>query len=213
MTFLKTLLTAIGMFALLGTAVQASSLEQIKAASFELYRDDHAICSGQFISKNEFLTAAHCLKDNKDHKYFILVEGDGITTKYDLLPKIVSVEYDAASLTLVSKTAEFPFVDVADKSIKLFLGQDVILAGFPDVEDYFVISNGVYQGTVPMPEAFKVENGEDQYSVLLYAIPGSSGSGLYTKTLDGYFLIGTEHGGPDMFMNFTSTIEGVLYVK
>jgi hypothetical protein len=54
---MKSLLSIVGAALLLTTPVaQASTLEQIKASTFELWEDGRAICTGQFVTPTLFMT-------------------------------------------------------------------------------------------------------------------------------------------------------------
>lgn len=204
----KLIAAVITAISLVGAApVAASSISEINQASFELYRDNRPICSGQFISPTEFLTAGHCLEGFNDHKYSVVVDKEGIHTSYDLKVNKVYPDYDTATLNLVAKSVNMPFVEIAETYPAL--GEDILIAGFPGVQGYFIASKGTFENVVPMPVAFMQPNGKDQYVIYVYAIPGSSGSGVYRKDGDDYKLIGTIHGGPTDFINFTSTLEGV----
>lgn len=211
MNILKMIAT--GTFALLATAANASSFTQIAQASYELYRDGKPICSAQFIKPQELLTAAHCMKDSAQHKYSIQTIKDNVKFTYELTPFHIAPEYDTATLLVVDKTVNFPTVDLGITAPTL--GDEVLLAGYPDVQGYFFGTLGVFSGEVPMPPAFGIEesaSGKNQYVVSTWAIPGSSGAGLYKRVNDEYMLIGTMHGGPNDVMNFTSTVEGVRAV-
>lgn len=192
------------------TVASASTLAQIQAASYELYRDGVPICSGQFVTPTEFLTAAHCLAHSKDHNYSIVTENSRTVQVYLLEPNIIDVLSDAATMKLSDKSAAFPFVEVAPATIQPEIGDPVIMAGYPGVLDYFLVSAGTFTGIVISPPEL-LEKPTVEYLVGLSAVPGSSGSGLYADVAGEWFLIGTETGGPsdNQDMNFTSTIVGV----
>ena len=208
----KKLIVAAG-FILAGLSfANASSLVQISNATYELFRDGAPICSGQFVTPKEFLTAAHCLKNSEDHKYAVIEIKDNVVHSFALKVNHISPEYDTATLLIEDEDANFPTVDVQTFPFNPSIGDPVFIAAYPGVYGYLSFTQGVFNGEVPMPEGFLLSNGHTQYNVTVWAIPGSSGGGVYYKVGDEYFLIGMIHGGPNDFLNFTSTVEGIRNV-
>lgn len=206
---LKTIFAAAGiLLASLGVA-QASTLEQIKNATYELYADGQPICSGTFVKPNEFLTASHCILDNVN-KYQIYFVQDNAPKYFDLTVNDVNKDYDTATLKLTDPEAAFPFVDVATSYVPK-AGDELVLSSYPEVMGYDYLTFGKMTGEVKTPAGLR---GNYSYIADIETAEGSSGGGLYANIAGTWRLIGTTEGGPPAhdYMSFFSTVTGVNLV-
>ncbi len=208
---IKTSLAAIA-FALLSSVgfAQASTLEQIHNASFELSQDGVPVCSGTFVTPTEFLTAGHCVVNPDEHIYSIAVWDKTTVKVFPLLPNKVNHDTDTATLTLLDTSAHFPSVDVA-AAWSPTVGQEWIVGSYPMVLHYFTIGKGTFTDITFTPEGL---DGKISYQGIINGFaPGSSGGGVYAWVAGTYRLIGTVEGGmPQFGLFFSSTVDGVKAV-
>lgn len=198
-------IAALGLFLLTTLGASASSLQEIRTASHVLHSAGLGNCSGQFISPNEFLTAAHCVEGHTDFELiFDRKDADGNLMSQEVVYLDVikrDKEGDMAILKTRDPNRAFKFVDTAE--LGPALGETLYLASFPEIDWGFFWTSGMYNGTLNVP--FEVD---PSYSVGVDTAPGSSGGGLYRKIGDEYYLVGTVQGGPHQhdYMSFFATL-------
>lgn len=183
-----------------------NTLQEIRAASFMLAENGLAICSGQFIDENTFLTAAHCIKGQDTHPAYSIVVGD------QRVPVTVVVDNDKVDVAILDVVGDqtFPYITVADTA-ELEMGQSVINAHFPMAYGEFFLSEGTYVEARGAPLGLSVET--DVSVVTVDNLPGSSGSGLYAEVGNGkYQLVGTLSGGYGTSFNYFASLEGIHVV-
>jgi V8-like Glu-specific endopeptidase len=199
------LIAALGLILLTATGVSASTLAEINNSTHILYEGGVGVCSGQFISATEFVTAAHCVSNKIDYSIVLpKTDEDGtLFSKETVYLDIVKVDAkgDVALLKTRNPARAFKFVDVAKLGPEF--GETLYLAAYPEVDWGLFLTNGTYNGV------FQTIFEESlSYSVSIDTAPGSSGGGLYRKIGDEYFLTGMVQGGPPEhdYMSFFSTL-------
>lgn len=185
MKFLDTLAFAIIASAISVTVSHASTLEEIKNATYLLYQGESKICTTEFINPNVLLTAAHCIENDEDTGFNIR---DKVNDKiYFLKIGKVNHDTDTATLLVVTEHDPFPAVDIAPREAVPF-GTPVITVGYPETDEMMVTDGLISSLTVL--KGFEGKN-PIAYKTNVDIAPGSSGGGLYREIDGEYYLIGT----------------------
>lgn len=182
---IKTIVAAGLILASSVTAPLASTLEEIKNATYKLYQGDKAICTTEFINANVLLTAAHCIENKEDTGFNIR---DKVNDKvYFLKVGKVNHDTDTATLLVTTEHDDFPTVDIAPREAVPF-GTSVITVGYPNTDEQMV-TDGLISGLTTLPD-FEGSS-PIVYKTNVDIAPGSSGGGLYREIDGEYYLIGT----------------------
>ncbi len=210
----KTIAGLVGLFTLVATAASASSLEEIKNATYKLYDDGVPICSAVAISPTQLVTANHCVDGSSN----LSISVETLDPK-DLKPVSITQNFvkvvrtikdkDVAMLQLKATNTALHVADYAvPKETKMNFGDPVIVVGYPKVMEV-TMTHGEFSSMASLKE-----HGLDAlfWKITAPVTGGNSGGGLYKEFNKGdYKLVGlTTAGFRDVsFMNYFSTVESL----
>lgn len=190
---------------------------QMLAPSYKLYSGSTPRCSSTIIkSKRDedgqietlVLTAAHCIATNLNIRKQSLDANLDVykETVFYLEPVRVFKPEDVAVLRVIDKSEQFPVARLAMKRTSPPMGRKVWVVGYPKSLD-ITLTAGEYGGLVKNPRP----NMPLMVRATAPIHPGSSGGGLFIKTVRGYELIGVTsgHWRDTSFMNYFSRLEPI----
>jgi len=169
-------------------------MDTIYNASYTLNQDGTPVCSGQFVSETQFLTALHCFTPGSTYSISMDVGDDG-TYDHTIVELELTNVRSAADLAIFSfdpdKYQISPyFVDVAtvEWGSKMAWGDELLVASFPAAL-YLTAVPGTYIGWAEAHTGSLSTSPQNNVNAIL--MPGSSGGGLYRwNEALGYLLVG-----------------------
>jgi len=204
---------------LVPTNVFASQLSDIASATYKLYENGNAVCSGQFVISTDkedvFLTAAHCI-ESKTSVYSVRKQilNDLREVEYEEIIYLqfdkVLAELDVATLKVKRpELVSFNTVQVAsiEEGNSLLVGDAVIAVGYPVGED-ITITEGLYSAKRMTP----LSKWKGLFNRATAPIAGGSSGGGFYAMFDGQLkLVGTSSASRTevSFVAIFSLIESV----
>ena len=154
------------------------------------------------------LTAAHCIATNLNIRKQSFDANLNVykETVFYLKPVRVFKPEDVAVLRVIDKSELFPVARLAMERTSPPMGRKVWVVGYPKSLD-ITLTTGEYGGLVKNPRP----NMPLMVRATAPIHPGSSGGGLFIKTVRGYELIGVTsgHWRDTSFMNYFTRLDPI----